>query len=171
MAAIKAKLAQLEQSLARSERITSIGFDIDKLCLFPNARLPKKFRPIDFAKFDGTGDPKAHLIGYIGALSMWGVEKDAMAEMFAQTLVGHALHWSTTLEMKKKRSWEDICEAFVAQFDYNIQLEVTILELKSTKMELEESFMNFVRRWRAKAVQMKDKPSEKDQIWMIVRNL
>ncbi|KAI8538351.1 hypothetical protein RHMOL_Rhmol09G0096200 [Rhododendron molle] len=52
MAAIKTKLAQLEQSLARSERITSIGFDIDELCLFPNARLPKKFKPIDFAKFD-----------------------------------------------------------------------------------------------------------------------
>ncbi|KAI8542758.1 hypothetical protein RHMOL_Rhmol08G0164500 [Rhododendron molle] len=104
MAAIKAKLAQLEQSLARSERITSIGFDIDELCLFPNARLPKKFKPIDFAKFDGTGDPKAHLTSYIGALSMWGVEKDAMAQMFSQTLVGHALHWFTTLEMTKKRS-------------------------------------------------------------------
>ncbi|KAI8547551.1 hypothetical protein RHMOL_Rhmol07G0204900 [Rhododendron molle] len=168
MAAIKAKLAQLEQSLARSERITSIGLDIDELCLFPNARLPKKFKPIDFAKFDGTGDPKAHLSSYIGALSIWGVEKDAMAQMFAQTLVGHALHWFTTLETTKKRSWEDICEAFVAQFDYNIQLEVTIQELESTKMGSKESFMDFVRRWRAKTVQMKEKPSEKDQIRMIV---
>ncbi|KAI8542759.1 hypothetical protein RHMOL_Rhmol08G0164600 [Rhododendron molle] len=38
-------------------------------------------------------------------------------------------------------------------------------------MEPKESFMDFVRRWRAKTVQMKDKPSEKDQIRMIVRNL
>ena len=171
MAAINAKLAQLELSLARSERITSIGFDIDELCLFPNARLPKKFKPINFAKFDGTGDPKAHLTNYIGALSVWSVEKDAMAQMFIQTLVGHALHWFTALEITKKKSWEDICEAFVAQFDYNIQLEVTTRELESTKMELNESFVDFIRRWRAKTVQMKEKPSEKDQIQMILRNL
>ncbi|KAE9444588.1 hypothetical protein C3L33_23514, partial [Rhododendron williamsianum] len=56
---------------------------------------------------------------------MWGVEKDAMAQMFSQTLVGHALHWFTSLDERKKRSWEDICAAFVAQYDYNIQLEVT----------------------------------------------
>ncbi|KAI8559780.1 hypothetical protein RHMOL_Rhmol04G0200900 [Rhododendron molle] len=123
MAAIKAKLTQLEQSLARSKRITSIGFDIDELCLFPNAKLPKKFKPIDFDKFHGTGDPKACLTSYIWALSIWGVEKDAMAQMFSQTLVGNALHWFTTLEMTTKRSWEDICEAFVAKFDYIIQLE------------------------------------------------
>ena len=171
MASINAKLAQLELSLAKSERITSIGFDIDELCLFPNARLPKKFKPINFAKFDGTGDPKAHLTNYIGALSVWSVEKDAMAQMFVQTLVGHALHWFTALEITKKKSWEDICEAFVTQFDYNIQLEVTARELESIKMELDESFVDFVQRWRAKTVQMKEKPSEKDQILMIVRNL
>ncbi|KAI8547530.1 hypothetical protein RHMOL_Rhmol07G0203200 [Rhododendron molle] len=114
MAAIKAKLAQLEQSLAKSERITSVGFDIDELCLFPNAKLPKKFKPIDFVKFNGTGDPEAHLTSYIGALSVWGVEKDAMAQMFCQTLVGHALQWFTVLEITKKKSWEDICEAFMA---------------------------------------------------------
>ncbi|KAI8543461.1 hypothetical protein RHMOL_Rhmol08G0220200 [Rhododendron molle] len=38
-------------------------------------------------------------------------------------------------------------------------------------MELKESFVDFVQRWRAKTVQMKEKPSEKDQIRMSVRNL
>ena len=171
MVAVKAKLAQLEQSVAKRERTTLTGFDIDEFCLFPNARLPKKFKPIDFEKFDGTSDPKAHLTNYIGALSMWGVEKDTMAQMFAQTLVGHALHWFTALEITKKKSWEEICEAFVAQFDYGIQLDVTTRELELTKMEPKESFVNFVQRWRAKIIQMKEKPSEKDQIRMIARNL
>ncbi|XP_058217450.1 uncharacterized protein LOC131328529 [Rhododendron vialii] len=79
MAVVLAKITQLEQSVARNKKIASTGFDINKLCLFLNAKLLEKFRPIDFAKFDGTGDPKAHLTGYIGALSMWGVERDAMA--------------------------------------------------------------------------------------------
>ncbi|KAI8524391.1 hypothetical protein RHMOL_Rhmol13G0146600 [Rhododendron molle] len=71
----------------------------------------------------------------------------------------------------RKRSWEDICAAFISQYDYNIQLEVTTRELESTKMESKESFADFVKRWRAKAAQMKDRPSDKDQIRLIVRNL
>lgn len=165
MAVVLAKITQLEQSVARSKKIAATGFDINKLCLFLNAKLPEKFRPIDFTKFDGTGDPKAHLTGYIGDLSMWGVEKDAMAQMFSQTLVGRALHWFTSLDETRKRSWEDICATFIAQYDYNIQLVVTTRELESTKMESKESF---VKRWRAKAAQMKDRPSNKDQIRMIV---
>lgn len=113
-------ITQLEQFVARSEKIATTGFDINKLCLFPNTKLPEKVRPIDFAKFDGTGDPKAHMTGYIGALSVWGVEKDAMAQMFSLTLVRHALHWFTSLDETRKRSWEDICAAFIAQYDYNI---------------------------------------------------
>ncbi|KAI8571777.1 hypothetical protein RHMOL_Rhmol01G0145300 [Rhododendron molle] len=151
MAAVLAKITQLEQSVARNEKIATTGFDINKLCLFPNAELPEKFRPIDFVKFDGTGDPKAHLTGYIRALSMWGVERDAMAQMFSQTLVGHALHWFTLSDERRKRSWEDICAAFIAQYDYNIQLEVTTRELESTKMDAKDTFADFVKRWRAKA--------------------
>ncbi|KAI8550549.1 hypothetical protein RHMOL_Rhmol06G0116100 [Rhododendron molle] len=171
MAAVLAKITQLEQSVARNEKIATTGFDINKLYLFPNAKLPEKFRPIDFAKFDGTGDPKAHLTGYIGALSTWGVERDAMAQMFSQTLVGHALHWFTSLDERRKRSWKDICAAFIAQYDYNIQLEVTTCESESTKMDAKETFADFVKRWRAKAAQMKDRPSDMDQIQMIIRNL
>lgn len=102
---------------------------------------------------------------------MWGVEKDTMAQMFSQTLVGHALYWLTCLDDTKKRSWEDICTAFIAQYDYNIQLEVTTRKLESTKMEAKESFTDFVKRWRAKAAQTKDIPMDKDQIRMIIRNL
>ncbi|KAI8530515.1 hypothetical protein RHMOL_Rhmol11G0065200 [Rhododendron molle] len=80
------------------------GFDINELCLFLNAKLPKKFKPIDFTKFDGIGDPKTHLTGYIGALSMWGVEKDALAQMFSQSLVGHALHSFTSLDQTRRQS-------------------------------------------------------------------
>lgn len=38
-------------------------------------------------------------------------------------------------------------------------------------MESMESFADFVKRWRSKAAQRKDRPSDKDQIRLIVRNL
>ncbi|KAI8568946.1 hypothetical protein RHMOL_Rhmol02G0240100 [Rhododendron molle] len=48
---------------------------------------------------------------------------------------------------------------------------MTTRELESTKMEAKESFANFVKRWRAKAVLMIEHPNEKDQLRIISRNL
>lgn len=80
--AIMAKLTKLEESVKKQEKVAATGVDMEKLCLFPNAKLPDRFKPIDWEKFDGSGDPKAHLQTYVGTLSMYGIEKDAMAQMF-----------------------------------------------------------------------------------------
>ena len=102
---------------------------------------------------------------------MYDVGKDAMGQMFQQTLTGPALRWFLNLDISKKRTWEDIGAAFVAQYNYNIQLEMTVRELKSTKIGKNESFADFVKRWRGKASQMMDRPSETEQMRIITRNL
>ncbi|KAI8559665.1 hypothetical protein RHMOL_Rhmol04G0191100 [Rhododendron molle] len=48
---------------------------------------------------------------------------------------------------------------------------MTTRELESTKMEVNESFVDFVKRWRAKADLMTERPSERDQLCVISRNL
>ncbi|TNV98132.1 hypothetical protein C5H24_12630, partial [Xylella fastidiosa] len=108
---------------------------------------------------------------YVGTLSMYDVGKDAMGQMFQQTLTGPALRWFLNLDISKKRTWEDIGAAFVAQYNYNIQLEMTVRELESTKIGKNESFADFVKRWRGKASQMMERPSEKEQMRIITRNL
>lgn len=62
-------------------------------------------------------------------------------------------------------------EAFIAQYSYNTQIEITTHDLETTRQELKESFSDFVARWRAKASMMTLRPTDKDQIWMIVHNL
>ena len=114
MEAMMAKVAKLEESVQKQEKIATIGIDMEKLCLFPDAKLPDKFKPIDWDKFDGSGDPKAHLQTYVGTLSMYDVEKNSMAQMFQQTLTGSALRWFLNLDNSKKKTWEDIGAAFVA---------------------------------------------------------
>ena len=64
-----------------------------------------------------------------------------------------------------------MAEAFVAQYSYNTQIEVTTRDLETTRQEPKESFSDFVARWRAKASMMTLRPTDKDQIRMIVRNL
>jgi len=62
-------------------------------------------------------------------------------------------------------------EAFVAQYSYNTQIEITTRDLETTRQEPKETFSDFVIRWRAKASMMTLRPMDKDQIRMIVRNL
>ncbi|KAI8546932.1 hypothetical protein RHMOL_Rhmol07G0158000 [Rhododendron molle] len=94
-----------------------------------------------------------------------------MAQLFHESLSGPALQWFFTLEPSKKRTWEDIGTAFVAQYDFNVDLKMTTRELENTKMSEKESFADFVKRWRAKAAQMQNKPDLKEQIRIITKNL
>ena len=82
MAALVAKMAKLEETVSKAEKISAGGLDMDRLCPFPNARLPERFKMPDFAKFDGTGDPKTHLMAYHSAMKLHGIEEDTMAQLF-----------------------------------------------------------------------------------------
>ena len=64
-----------------------------------------------------------------------------------------------------------MAEAFIAQYSYNTQIEITTRDLETTRQEPKESFSEFVTRWRAKSSMMTLRPTDKDQIRMIVRNL
>ena len=44
-------------------------------------------------------------------------------------------------------------------------------DLETTKQESKESFSTFITKWRAKAAQMMSRPSEEEQLVMVVKNL
>ena len=64
-----------------------------------------------------------------------------------------------------------MAEAFILQHSYNTQIEITTRDLETSRQAPKESFSEFVTRWRAKASMMTLRPTDKDQIRMIVRNL
>ncbi|KAI8572792.1 hypothetical protein RHMOL_Rhmol01G0227900 [Rhododendron molle] len=171
MVALMAKMAKLEEAVSKPGKISAGGIDLDRLCLYPNAKLLDKFKIPDLVKFDGRGDPNTHLYGYHAAMKLLKVESEAMSQLFPQTLSGPAFHWFLSLDISKRRTWEDIGAAFIAQYNYNSQLKMTTRELESTKMEAKESFADFVKMWRAKATLMTERPSERDQFRIISRNL
>ena len=71
----------------------------------------------------------------------------------------------------RARSWEDICREFHKQYKYNIEVDITRRDLETTKQEPKESFSTFITKWRAKAAQMMNRPSEEEQLAMVVKNL
>ena len=164
LAAILAKFNTLEQSVQDKEKTTAIGVDMKKLNLFPEVKLPENFKYPDITKFDGTQDPRTHLMSYINAMSMKAVTEAGMAKLFPQSLIGQPLMWFLNLGDHDKASWDAIAKAFVNQYSHNFELEVTTQELESTRMSATESFADFVKRWRAKAAMVTPKLSDKEQI-------
>ena len=91
--------------------------------------------------------------------------------MFQNTLIGAAFRWFLNLDDARARSWEDICREFHKQYKYNIEVDITRKDFETTKQELRESFSTFITKWRAKAAQMMNRPSEEEQLTMVVKNL
>ena len=56
-------------------------------------------------------------------------------------------------------------------FIFNTMINVTLRHLQTTKQDAEETFSEYMTRWKTKASRMVNWPNEKDQIKMIIKNL
>ncbi|KAF5934425.1 hypothetical protein HYC85_030596 [Camellia sinensis] len=133
--------------------------------------LPDRFKMPHIDYFDWSGDPMVHLSLFSDVLCPMGLTRLQKLSLFGRTLSGIAAIWYAKLEDSVKRSWEEMVEAFVAQYSYNTQIEITTRDLETTRQEPKESFSEFVARWRAKASMMTIRPTDKVQIRMVVHNL
>ena len=109
--------------------------DYQSLSLFPDVRLPPKFKMPTLDRFDGTGYPQSHLKMYMRAMQPLGETKELLAQMFQKTLTGATLKCFLNLDDARARSLEDICREFHNQYKYSIEVYVTRRDLETTKQE------------------------------------
>ena len=64
-----------------------------------------------------------------------------------------------------------LIEEFIKQFFYDTMVDVTLTNLETTKQKISKTFSEFLIRWREKNSKMISRPTEKDQVHMIVKNL
>ncbi|KAF5932854.1 hypothetical protein HYC85_029025 [Camellia sinensis] len=164
------KLSKLEKLFKKSQGVKSIP-GIEDGYTDAAVTLPDRFKMPHIDRFDGSGDPMVHLSLFSDVLRPMGLTRLQKLSLFGRTLSGIAVTWYAKLGDSVKQSWEEMAEAFVAQYSYNTQIEITTRDLETMRQELKESFSEFVTRWRAKASMMTIRPTDKDQIRMIVRNL
>ena len=72
------RLEAIEKTLKAIKRHDDL-MDVDTLFLFPDARLPPKFKMPEMDKFDGTSCPKTHLKIYVGAMKSLGIGNELLA--------------------------------------------------------------------------------------------
>ncbi|KAF5932034.1 hypothetical protein HYC85_028205 [Camellia sinensis] len=164
------KLSKLEKLFKKSQGVKAIP-DIGDEYTDVAVILPDRFKMPQIDRFDGSGDPMVHLRLFSDILRPMGLTRPQKLSLFSRTLSGVAATWYAKLEDEVKKNWDEMAEAFVAQYSYNTQIEITTRDLETTRQEPKEAFSDFVTRWRAKASMMTLRPTDKDQIRMIVRNL
>ena len=64
---INERMNKMEEMIRRARKMEDL-MDYESLSLFPDVRLPPKFKMPTLDKFDGTGCPKSHLKMYMKAM-------------------------------------------------------------------------------------------------------
>ena len=165
-----ARMDRLEQGLRQlrtSDRaITWEGFDG-----VPVASLPAKFRMPDIERYTGIGCPRLHLRLYSTVMRAHGLDEPQMITLFPLSLSRAAQRWFASLEASRRRTWDDLAQEFLRQFSFNTVVDVSRRELEALRQRAEESVSSFISRWRGKIAEIIDRPSERDQIQMVLRSL
>ena len=130
--------------------------------------LTLKFKISDVEKFDGF--PKQHVRRYLSIAEKKELDEKQTLHAFSLSLMRGALRWYYNLDPSKTKVWNKLVELFVDQFIFNTMIDVTLRDLETTKQKVRETFFKYMIRWKGKESRMVNRPNEKDQINMIIKN-
>ena len=94
-----------------------------------------------------------------------------MIMLFPLSLSGAAQRWFASLDPSRRRTCADLGQEFIRQSSFNTVVDISRRELEALRQRPDESVTSFISRWREKIAQIIDRPSERDQISMIMRSL
>src|SRR3954470_6055945 len=90
---------------------------------------------------------------------------------FQDSLSGASLNWYMNLERNRIRSWKDLYDAFLKQYQYNIDMAPTRLQLQNQVQRTNETFKEYAQRWREMAAQVNPPLSEPELVDMFMNTL
>ena len=92
-------------------------------------RVPHKFKPIVFDKYNGLTCPKTHAKAYYHKMSVYTEDEGLLIHYFQDNLSGASLEWYMKLERSHIRSRRDLAEYFIRHYQYNIDMAPNYTQL------------------------------------------
>ena len=155
------RIQRVEQML-RQLRVAE-GMDVqDGFDSAPVTPLPPKFWMPDMERYTGRGCPRTHLRIYSQLMRGMGLDEAQLIMLFPLSLSSMAQSWFATLDASRRRTWENLAHEFIRQFSFSTVIDVTRRELEAMRQGAHEIATSFISRWREKAIQMIDRPSERE---------
>ncbi|XP_034707011.1 uncharacterized protein LOC117930461 [Vitis riparia] len=125
----------------------------------------------EIERYTGIGCPRIHLRLYSTIMRAHGLDGAQMIMLFPMSLGGAAQRWFASLDVSRRRTWDDLAQEFLRQYAFNTVIDVSRRELEALRQRSDESVSSFISRWRGKIAEIVDRPSERDQIQMVLRSL
>ena len=82
------RMDELAEKLKSLESQNSLGFDVTNLGLVQGVRIPHKFKPPTFEKYNGASCPRTHLQSYLGRLGAHTEDEKLWMYYFEDSLTG-----------------------------------------------------------------------------------
>ncbi|XP_015075347.1 uncharacterized protein LOC107019339 [Solanum pennellii] len=159
------KMKSLEQSIRDMQGLGGHkGISFSDLCMFPHVHLPAGFKTPKFEKYDGHGDPIAHLKRYCNQLRGAEGKEELLMAYFGESLVGIASEWFIDQDITNWHTWDDLARCFVQQFQYNIDIVPDRSSLANMRKKTTENFREYAIRWREQAARVKPPMKESEMI-------
>ncbi|KAK1620399.1 hypothetical protein QYE76_025916 [Lolium multiflorum] len=110
---------------------------------------PKKFKPIptDAAKYDGQQEPRSWIEDYLQTVILQKGNQIAAMQCLQLYLKDSARAWLRGLPKGSIKSWDDLVEAFVANFQATYKRPVGIEELRHCQQKQKESMRAYIGRF------------------------
>ena len=163
-------MEKLEQHMCQLRIFEGLA-DCDDFDGTPTAGLPAKFRMPEMKRYSGIGCPRIHLKVYSTLMRAHSLDESQMIMLFPMSLSGIAQKLYVSLDISRRRTWDDLTQEFLRQFSFNTVIDVSQRELEALRQRPDETFTSFISCWREKILQIIDRPSERNQITMFVRSL
>ena len=104
--------------------------------------MPPKFKALEFVKYDGTGNPYAHLRMFC-KMAAYGDNHPLFCQIFLDSLTGPMAIWYVRLE--KTSSWREMANFFLEYYGFNTEIAPNRTILQRTEKKSRESFYEYAK--------------------------
>ncbi|XP_011015726.1 PREDICTED: uncharacterized protein LOC105119299, partial [Populus euphratica] len=105
----------------------------------------------EFITYTGLECPNTHLRSYCNKMAEVIRDDKLLIYFFQDSLAGSALSWYMRLDNIWIRSWRDLVEAFLKQYNFNLEIALDRTNLMSMEKRSQESVRAYAQRWRDEA--------------------
>lgn len=119
---IENKYQTLEKRVKAMEGNNIFGATTMDMCLVMNLVIPTKFKTTDIKKYKSHTSPKSHLVMYFWNLASHTKNDKLLIQCFQDSLSGASLKWYMSLEQSRIQSLQDLADAFIHQYKYNLDM-------------------------------------------------
>ncbi|XP_050915290.1 uncharacterized protein LOC127130297 [Lathyrus oleraceus] len=159
---LREEVVTIDKRLRKMEGDQIFGAAARDICLVSGLVIPPKFKTPNFDCYEGTTCPKSHLIMYYCRMAAHVENDKLMIHCFQDSLKGASSKWYLTLDQSRIKSFQDLSDAFIKHYKYNMDLAPNRRQLLSMTQKSSKTFKEYAQRWREIASQVEPPLTDKE---------